>query len=378
MARKAKEGTIDLYYLNSNNKKEEKKTRAKKASPSRNKNGKNKTKKEDLNDDIFNFDNEIVIGINVLPDPKKEQQKNGNKKKKTTKKNSAKNTKQNSKEIKKNNKSKENNNVRKRENGQVNARTRKKDSKQINEDKHRKNHKKAKLILRIFIIIALFIAVAIFLMTSPMFNITKINISGNLNVSEEQIISLSKIQLDTNTYKMNNAKVEQNIKENAYIDSVVVKRKLPNQINIEVSERKPQYMLKYGNAYVYISSQGYMLEISEERLETAVISGYTTSEENIKPGNRLNQEDLKKLEVVLKIMESASNNDVAPDITEINIADVNNYTLKLEGKGKIAYLGDGTSINDKMIVLKQMIIKAEGKSGEAFLMDKNKMYFREE
>lgn len=215
-------------------------------------------------------------------------------------------------------------------------------------------------------------------MTSPMFNITKINISGNLNVSEEQIISLSKIQLDTNTYKMNNAKVEQNIKENAYIDSVVVKRKLPNQINIEVSERKPQYMLKYGNAYVYISSQGYMLEISEERLETAVISGYTTSEENIKPGNRLNQEDLKKLEVVLKIMESASNNDVAPDITEINIADVNNYTLKLEGKGKIAYLGDGTSINDKMIVLKQMIIKAEGKSGEAFLMDKNKMYFREE
>ena len=76
-------------------------------------------------------------------------------------------------------------------------------------------------------------------------------------------------------------------------------------------------------------------------------------------------------------MESATNNDIAIYISEINISDANNFTLILESKGKTAYLGDATSINDRIIILKQMIIKAEGKNGEAFLIDKDRMYFRE-
>lgn len=367
MARKTKEGTIDLYYLNSDNEKEEKKARAKKRSPSRKKTGKRKSEKDTHNDDVFNFDNEIVIGINVIPDEKKETQKNKNKKKKNKNNKTKSNTKN---KINKNS-------ARNNRNEQINKARREKDT-ATNVDKHRKNYKRAKFIVRVFMIILLFAAVIILLMTSPLFNITKINISGNSKVSEEQIRSLSQIQLETNTFKMINSKVEENIKENAYIDTVEVNRKLPNEVNIVVTERKPQYMLKYGNAYVYISSQGYMLEISEEKLNTTIISGYSTTEENIKPGNRLNQEDLKKLEVVLKIMESASSNDIATYISEIDISDSNNFTLILESKNKIAYLGEGTNINDKIIVLKQMIIKAEGKSGKAFLMDKDRMYFREE
>lgn len=381
MARKAKEGTIDLYYLNSKNKKENEKARAKKNSPRRSKKGKRKIEQNTSNDDVFNFDNEIVIGINVIPDEKKsDKTKKNNKTRKNSKNTSKTNTN------KKSNTNKKQNNERRNVNNKnkVQPKVKEQRKRQLNNqetenvDKHIKNYQKARVILKIFLIIILFAIVIVFLMTSPIFNINKINVSGNVKVSEEQIISLSQIEIETNTYKMNKTNVENNVKENAYIDSVKVTRKLPNQVNIEVTERKPQYMLRFGNAYVYISSQGYMLEISEEKLNTTIITGYSTPEEDIVAGNRLNQEDLKRLEIVLKIMESASNNEVATDISEIDISNINNFTLILESKNKIAYIGDASSINDKMIVLRQMIIKEEGKSGKAFLMDKDRMYFREE
>lgn len=402
MARKAKEGKIDLYYLNTN-KKEEKKTRAK-HSPSRNKNAKRaKNKNENENNDTFNFDNEIVIGINVLPDKEKNKSKNKKKtpsKKNTTKKKTNTKTKVKTKteesdkfdfdnEIvigvnvlpnqKENEKSKNKKSINKNSKKSNKNANNKKNTKEVEKtDKQIKRYKKIKLILKTLLILGLFSGVIIFLVTSPLFNIKIINVNGNTKVSTEQIISFSGLELETNIYKIVNSQVEEKIKENAYIDTVTVKRKIPNEINITVTERKPQYLLKYGNAYIYMSSQGYILDITEEKIELPIISGYTTPEENLKLGNRLNIDDLNRLEVVLKIMESASSNDIAKFISEINIADENNYTLILESKGKTAYLGSATNINDKIIVLKQMIIKAEGQSGKAFLMDKDKMYFREE
>ena len=450
MARKVKEEKLDLYYLGTEDKKEGRKTRAKKNSPS--KHTKKRGTKEESDSDVFNFDNEIVIGINVLPDKKK---KNTNKKstisknietkkekkvsnkvdktknktsnsskpkaktsekagtkaktrtttkqtrKPSTKSNVANKKKNKVQEDKKdtdndrfdfdeeivigvnvlpNSKVKKENQKNKSSKNKIrqNKNNLNRNSMVEDEDKHTENYMKTKRIVRSFIIIFLFIGVAVLFMISPIFSIEKINVSGNLKISNEQIISLSQIQLGTNTYKMINSQIEDNIKENAYIDTVNVKRKLPNEINIIVTERKPQYMLKYGNAFVYLNNQGYLLEISEEKLQLPIISGYTTLEENLKEGNRLNQEDLKKLETVLKIMESATNNDISTYISEINIADSNNFTLILESKGKTAYLGDATSINDRIIILRQMIIKAEGKSGQAFLIDKDRMYFREE
>ncbi len=369
MSKKTKEGKIDLYYLNSEENKK-KKTRAKKNSPSNNKNKKREKNKQKEDNDTFNFDNEIVIGINVIPDNKK----NNSKKEKNKKKN-RKNTK------KSNNSKNKNNGNNSKLNEQQEKEVKKKKEKKVrivDEDKYNKAKKRVFFILKLIISLLLLTGVGVFFATSPMFNIKNINVYGNEHVSTEQIISLSQIQLETNIYKLLLPRIEENIKENAYIESVKISRKLPNEINIEVVERTPQYMLKFGNAYVYLSSQGYILEISEEKLNVPIITGYTTKEEDLVSGNRLNQEDLKKLDIVLKITKAATSNEIYADISEINITDINNFILIMPGKDKTAQLGDSTSLDDKIAVLKQMVIKNEGIKGTAFLMDINKMYFKKE
>ena len=63
-------------------------------------------------------------------------------------------------------------------------------------------------------------------------------------------------------------------------------------------------MITFANAYAYINNQGYFVEISKEKLELPIITGYATKEEDIQLGERLCTEDLQKLDDILQIMKA--------------------------------------------------------------------------
>ena len=216
-------------------------------------------------------------------------------------------------------------------------------------------------------------------MMSPLFNLSEIQIQNNEKISTDTIISLSRLTIGDNIYKTSINKIEKNIKQNAYIESVEVKRKLPNVIQINVKERKTTYNLEYANSFVYINNQGYILDILENKLEVPIIEGYTTSGENMIVGNRLNDEDLEKLGTVLKIMESSSVNDISNLITKINISDKQNYIIFLEGEKKTVYLGDASNLSTRMLYLKAILSEELGIEGEIFIngdLNKSNVYFR--
>ena len=199
-------------------------------------------------------------------------------------------------------------------------------------------------------------------------------------ITKEELTSLSKIQLDDNIFKVQNIKVANNIKQNAYISEVEVHRILPSTVQIKVIEREPSYMLEYGNGYVYVSNQGYMLEISSIKKELPVLIGTSTSKEDYKAGNRLNEEDLIKLGTVIKIIDSAKTNGISNLITKIDIINSNNYTLHLESERKIAYLGDCSNIETRMLFLVGILEKEKEHAGEIFInmnLNTDNAYFRE-
>ena len=174
--------------------------------------------------------------------------------------------------------------------------------------------------------------------------------------------------------------LENNIKENAYINTVKVSKKIPDRIHIEVEEREASYMLEYGNGFVYVNNQGYMLEISSIKKELPILIGISTSKEDYKAGNRLNEEDLIKLGTVIKIMNSAQTNGIASLITKIDISNENNYTLFLETERKTAYLGDCSNLETRMLFLVGILEKEKENPGEIFInmnLNTDDAYFRE-
>ena len=298
--------------------------------------------------ETINLNNEIIIGLT----PKKEP----NKKTESNKKTKAIN------KTKKPNKSNKPNKIKKRI------------------QKKQKENKKQKSGLKVIkwtsIIIILIVAIILFL-KSPLFNIKEIKVTNNSIVSNEEIIKLSNLMTNENMFKYTSKTIRNQIKKNAYIENVKVKRSLDGIITLEIEERKPTYMLKFANAFVYINNQGYMLEMTEIPLAIPMIIGYETPTEDIKDGNRLCIKDLEKLEDVIKIMNSAEEIQLSALITSIDITDKNNYKLVISSENKTVQFGGTTNINVKLLKIRELLEKEKGIPGEIYFQDSERTVFKE-
>lgn len=252
---------------------------------------------------------------------------------------------------------------------------------EINKKKNKKRKKISKSI-KIFSVVVIIVIGIVFAFTSPLFNIKEIKVENNSILSTEKIVSLSRLKKDQNIFRFLKEDVETHLKEDPYIESVEVSRELPDKVKLKVTERNRDFCIKFLNGYAYINNQGYILEIVEEIEGVPIIIGVETPEEQIKPGNRLDNKDLKKLEVAIQVMKIAKENDIAEKITSIDITNKNEYILHLEADRKDAYIGDGSNLNTKILYIKEIIEKYEiDKEGTIFVngdfSDKFKAYFRE-
>ena len=93
--------------------------------------------------------------------------------------------------------------------------------------------KKLKRIIKWTTLFLLIIGGIVFALVSPIFNIKDIQIINNNQIATETIISLSQLQVGQNLFKFNKNKVEKEIKTNPYIESVNIKRKIPDKIEIQ-------------------------------------------------------------------------------------------------------------------------------------------------
>lgn len=255
------------------------------------------------------------------------------------------------------------------------------DKKEVKPKKIKKNKNKTSKVIKFLCISCLILIAILLFFMSPIFNLEKINLSGNNKVTISECIQLSQLEIGQNIYKLSKKQIKDNIKQNPYIESVTISRKLPSVIEITVKERTATYMLELeNNEYAYINNQGYILEKSYTKLDSSIITGFSTEIENIKEGNRLNNNDLKRLETVLKISDSAQNNNLSQYITKINIEDKNNYILILEEEKKTVHLGDASSISTRMLYLKAILEKEKGIEGDIFIngnVNTDKAFFRE-
>lgn len=347
--KKSKGQTIDLFYTGIQDDKKKKKKESKKTKQT--KKGKvNKTSKKETID----LNNEIIIGLTpkIEEKPKETKKKSKDKKKKS--------------KVNKTNKTNSKNKARVKT-----VKGAKKTKKQ------KPKSKKSKIIKWTCLALLLIAAIIMFLLSS-VFNIKEIVVINNNRVPEEEIITLSSLQTGVNMFKTSKSTISKNIKTNPYVEDVKITRGLTGTITLDITERIPTFMLKFSNAFVYINNQGYMLEITETPLELPVIVGFSTSAEEIKEGNRLCVEDLKKLDDVIKLIESAKLNKLENLITQIDISDSNNYILTLESEQKTVQFGEFSNISIKMLKIEAVLEQEKGNKGEIYFQDPDKTVFREE
>ena len=232
----------------------------------------------------------------------------------------------------------------------------------------------------IFMLVLFLVAIVLVCMSGA-FNVSEIIVEGNDAISKEQMISFSGIEKGTNLFAISKENVVSKMKENPYIDSVEVKRCLPNKVKLVIKERKIEYALPLANSYIYINRQGYVLKISNEIENVPQIIGVSTDLTKLNETEQLEKVDLDKLVCVEKIIQTATIHKIQDLITKIDISNENDYAIYFESEGKIAYLGSGTELNTRFLYIKAILKEQQGKNGKIFAnMDLNEewVYFSEE
>lgn len=126
--------------------------------------------------------------------------------------------------------------------------------------KRRKKRIRKRFFVFTILLIITSIALAFNLKT---FEIKEIFVKNNVKVTKDDIINLSGINIGDNIFYVSFYKAKKNILSNPYIKTVKLKRKLPNSIEISVTERLEAVYFQKGSYYI-LDDTGIFLRKSSE------------------------------------------------------------------------------------------------------------------
>ena len=118
----------------------------------------------------------------------------------------------------------------------------------------RRRKKKAKVVFFTLLFILMVITLAILSMT-VFFNAETITVDGNSRYSAAQLLEQGGLTVGQNLFRLDKFEVIDKMEELPYVKTVVIKRKLPNELKVHVVENQP---------VVWIPAQGGAALLNEE------------------------------------------------------------------------------------------------------------------
>jgi cell division protein FtsQ len=212
-----------------------------------------------------------------------------------------------------------------------------------------------------YILFLLLLTFAIaFLMTSSLFNIKTINVSGNNRVSQQEIIRLSGLSYQQNIFRINSKDTMKSIFQSPYIEKIKIKRHLPNIIKIDIIEREPLVLVPYVGSYLFVDSQGIVIEINSTiaNMKLPVINGLKFN--TFKLGEEIKVENKLQLTSVIKLINEIKKVGIIQEIADINAENILYFKLKTKS-GITINLGDDSNINTKIPLAKAILQDLDSK-----------------
>ncbi|TJX68700.1 FtsQ-type POTRA domain-containing protein [Soehngenia saccharolytica] len=230
------------------------------------------------------------------------------------------------------------------------------------EKKRRKKRFFRRIALFIIFIVVLYNA----LIRIDLFNVQKIEITGNNIITEAQIIEKTGIDLGDNLFKINRFSVADRIMTIGYIEEVNIDKVLPKTIRISIKERTPYVEVLYDDKYYVFDINGILLERRSESFEGLTIIT-NLQIEDLKEGQELNIDsdfvEIFKDEKIINIINKIKSIDFSD---EQNIKIILNKNIPVEFgslyniKYKLLQLGEIINDIEKKNIPTKMIIMNKG------------------
>lgn len=190
------------------------------------------------------------------------------------------------------------------------------------EIRYRKRRRRRNAFLAFLLLVFLCVA-GYFIVTSEFFDVKHIEVQGNVHFSKEEVVKISKGKTGGNIFTFNNRKLMENLEGDPYIKSVRIKRKLPATIVLMVLEREPAAAVTYGEKYIILDDEGFVLEKIADEPQLTLISGITIR--RMEEGKALKVEEIDVLADTLNMLKVMKESDLFFKKIEVTNVTVNAY-----------------------------------------------------
>ena len=207
--------------------------------------------------------------------------------------------------------------------------------------KRRKKKKKTDRVIIVLVFVLMISLGSIAFLKSSIFNLGKIEIIGNKNLKENEVVDLESLMTNKNIFTYNLKGIKNEILENPYVEDAQVKiklppypqdriaSKLPNKIIITVDEVEVVALLSNGKDYCYIDDKGNLIkkiDNIEENSDKIVFS----TENSIENGQVINFKSEENKKSILNLISALKGEHLEKEIVKVEYT--NDSKLNLESK----------------------------------------------
>ncbi|WP_050607652.1 cell division protein FtsQ/DivIB [Clostridium niameyense] len=242
------------------------------------------------------------------------------------------------------------------------------ENKSFNTDEFIRKRKRKKFIKKLIIFFILLCSILVTLcLKLSYFNIQNINVQGNKNITSNDIINISRVNLGDNIFYTNSKTVEENVLLNPYIEEVKIKKVIPNKINIIVKEREATFYTKVGKKYLIISQNGCVLEKRNNisKMEVTELEGFNFNSLDV--GEKLKTNEDRKLKILEEIGELLNRNNSNIKFNKIDLKNI--LDIKIYHGNICIKLGTSGDIEKKVNTAINILKKDEFKNSKKGYID---------
>jgi cell division protein FtsQ len=161
---------------------------------------------------------------------------------------------------------------------------------------------------------------------SPLFDVKSYEVTGNSYYTADEIIIMGNCKIGGNIFWGSACgDIKGRLEKDAYIESVKIKRLLPDKISIEIQEKQQSAAVVYGDNYVVIDQDGIVLRKTNVEPQVTLIHGLTVSK--IKVGEKIEAEQKVLLRQSLEILQLMTSSDMYFKMLDISEDGVKAYVL---------------------------------------------------
>lgn len=230
--------------------------------------------------------------------------------------------------------------------------------------KPRKNHVLRGLLM--------FLAVAFgvgLLVRSVLFSVRAVQVSGNVNMTQEQVLSVAGIALGENMFELDENEIARRINANHYLSFEKLRLDWPDGVTLFVRERVPcAYANAYGMLYI-LADDGTVLEDSNDidvLPDLPLVQGFR--EGDVVVGRKIAPDSSEKLAAYTELIAELQIQECLDQISVLNISDVDNIFLVTTDRYTVQ-IGECSDIRAKVGAMRAVVDKLREMGNEEGTID---------